>query len=371
MNDIAFDDIGPERIYHFYEPRSAMRAVLVIDHTQFRYAAGGVRMLPDISLREMTLLARAMTYKMAWLDLNAAGAKAGIWYDAASQDREAVLRAFGQAAAPLLLSRAYMCGVDMGTSFEDIELIRAAAGLEPEAAPLADKRLGGLTMEELVTGYGVIKAARRAAELTGRNLDECTLAIEGFGKVGAGCLCQAAEEGLRVVAISTLAGTRYDERGLDARRLFELREECGDDAVTRYAEGELLAKEALYVLPVDVLIPGSRTHTITADVARTVAASLIVPAANVPLTPEADAILYQRRVTVVPDFVANAGGLLLAAVGTMGGGEKEAFAVTEQRVVANTERALEAARARNVSPIQAATAIAKEWLTRKAQERQG
>jgi glutamate dehydrogenase (NAD(P)+) len=369
MNDIAFDDIGPQRIYHFYEPRSAMRAVLIVDHTQFLNAAGGVRMLPDISLGEMALLGRAMTYKFAWLDLNVAGAKAGIWFDAAGQDREAVLRAFGQATAPLLGSRAYMCGVDMGTSFEDIETIRTAAGLEPEAGLLANKRLGGLTMDELVTGYGVIKSARRAAGLVGLSLDECTLAIEGFGKVGAGCLRQAAEEGLRVVAISTLAGTRYDKRGLDAQRLFDLREECGDEAVVRYPQGELLPKEALYLLPADVIIPGSRTHTITGDVARTIAARLIVPAANVPLTPEADAILYQRGVTVVPDFVANAGGVLLAVVATMGGGEKEAFAVTEQRIVANTERALAEARAREVSPIQAATAIAREWLARKTQER--
>jgi len=369
MNDIAFDDIGPQRIYHFYEPRSTMRAVLVVDHTQFRNAAGGVRMLPDISLGEMALLARAMTYKFAWLDLNVAGAKAGIWFDPAGQDREAVLRAFGQAAAPLLQSRAYMCGVDMGTSFEDIGAIRAAAGLEPETESLANKRVGGLTMDELVTGYGVIKSARRAAELAGLRLDECTLAIEGFGKVGAGCLRQAVAEGLRVVAISTLAGTRYDKRGLDAQRLFDLREECGDEAVVRYPQGELLPKEALYLLPADVLIPGSRTHTIAADVARTIAARLIVPAANVPLTPEADAILYQRGVTVVPDFVANAGGVLLAVVATMGGGEKEAFAVTEQRIVANTERALVEARAREMSPLQAATAIAKEWLARKAQER--
>lgn len=366
---IIFDDIGPQRIYHFYEPRSAMRAVLVIDHTQFRNAGGGVRMLPDVSLGEVALLARAMTYKFAWLDLNASGAKAGIWFDAASQDRQAVLRAFGEAAASLLQSRAYLCGVDMGTSFEDIEVIRAAAGLEPEADSLANRRLGGLTMDELVTGYGVIKSARRAAELVGRRLEECTLAIEGFGKVGAGCLRQAAAEGLRVVAISTLAGTRYDARGLGADRLFALREKCGDEAVVRYPEGELLPKEALYLLPADVLIPGSRTHTITADVARTIAASLIVPAANVPLTPEADAILYERGVTVVPDFVANAGGVLLAVVSTMGGGEKEAFTVTEQRIVANTEHALREARAREVSPVRAAIAVAKEWLAAKAAER--
>jgi len=369
---IPFDDVGPQRIYHYYEPDSGMRAVLVIDHTQFRYTAGGVRMLPDITLAEMALLARAMTYKYAWLDLNCGGAKAGIWFDPQTQDRQAVLRAFGEALAPLLQTRAYMCGGDMGTSYEDIEVIHRAAGLEGgEGGPaFGGKRLHGLTLDELVTGYGVIKAARRAAELLGRSLQGASIAIEGFGKVGAGCLRQAHEEGARVVAVSTLAGTRYDPQGLDAERLLALRQEAGDESVVRYPQGQLMPKEALYSLPVDVLIPGARTHTITADNARTIGAWLVVPAANAPVTAEADAILHQRGVTVVPDFVTNAGGVLLAAVGAMGGGEKEAFGVTEQRIVANTERALSEAQRLGVSPLQAAITVAREWLGKKARERE-
>jgi glutamate dehydrogenase/leucine dehydrogenase len=118
-----------------------------------------------------------------------------------------------------------------------------------------------------------------------------------------------------------------------------------------------------------LLIPGARTHSITAEVARTIQASLIVPAANAPLTPEADVILHQRGITVVPDFVANAGGVLLAIVGTMGGGEKEAFELTEQRIVANTERALAEAQRRGTSPLQAAIAVSREWLEEKARLR--
>ncbi len=367
-NGLTFDDIGPQRVYQFYEPESGMRAVVVIDTTQFRYSGGGVRMLPDVSLGEIALLARAMTYKFAWLDLNISGAKAGIWFDAQRQDRQAVLRAFGEAAAPLLQTRAYMCGVDMGTSYEDIEVIGAVAGLPGEADSLAAKRLHGLTMEELVTGYGVIKSARRAAEMLGRSLEGASIALEGLGKVGAGCLRQVRQEGARVVGVSTLAGTRYNPEGLDVERLLALREEAGDESVVRYPRGQFLPKEALYSLPADILIPGARPHCVTAEVARTVQASLIVPAANAPLTAEADAILYERGVTVVPDFVANAGGVLLAVVSAFGGGEEEAFSTAGERIAANTERALNEAQRRGVSPQQAAAAVAKEWLVRKAEE---
>jgi glutamate dehydrogenase (NAD(P)+) len=369
-DDLTFDELGPQRVLQYYEPQSGMRAAVVIDTTQFRFSGGGVRMLPDVSLGEVALLARAMTYKFAWLDLNVAGAKAGIWFDAERQDRGAVLRAFGEAAADLLQARAYMCGPDMGTSCEDIEAIRAAAGLPEEADNLAAKRVHGLTMEELVTGYGVMKSARRAAEMLGRSLEGASIALEGLGKVGAGCLRQAREEGARVVGVSTLAGTRFDTNGLDVQNLLALREEAGDESVVRYGDGQFMPKEALYSLPVDILIPGARTHCITADVARAVQASLIVSAGNAPLTPEADAILYERGMTVVPDFVANGGGVLLAVVGAFGGGEQEAFTTVGQRIAANTERALEEAKARGVSPQQAAVAVAQEWLARRAREGQ-
>jgi len=256
----------------------------------------------------------------------------------------------------------------MGTSYEDMEVIRGAAGLPGEADSLAARRLHGLSMEELVTGYGVMVSARRAGEMVGRSLEGASIALEGLGKVGAGCLRQARQEEARVVAVSTLAGTRYDAQGLDVERLLALREEVGDESVVRYPHGQLLPKEALYSLRADILIPGARSHCITAEVARTVQASLIVPAANAPLTAEADAILYERGVTVVPDFVANAGGVVLAVVDAFGGGEEEAFSSTGQRIAANTERALNEAQGRGVSPQQAAVAAAKEWLTGKAQE---
>ena len=147
----TFDDIGPQRVYHYYEPKSGMRAVLAIDTMQFENSAGGIRMLPDISVAEVVLLARAMTYKYAWLDLNCAGSKVGIWFDPQTQDREAVLRAFGEAVAPLIQTRAFMGGVDMGTVEEDVELIYEAAGVKSEGGALSSRRVDGLTMDETDT----------------------------------------------------------------------------------------------------------------------------------------------------------------------------------------------------------------------------
>lgn len=369
--DITFDDIGPQGIHHYYDPESGMRAVVVVDTKQFPYSGGGLRMLPDVSVEEVARLARAMTYKFAWLNLNVAGGKGGIWFDAATQDRNAVLAAFGREAAPLLQSREFMFGVDMGTSTEDMAVIRAAASMPPDTDSLAAHKRDGLTMEELVTGYGVVKAARKALEVAGRSLDGATVAVEGLGKVGTGCVRQAAAEGARIVAVSTLAGTRHDANGLDVGKLLALREECGDECVVRYDGGELLPKEALYTIEADVLIPGARTHCITADVAWDVRASLIVPAANAPVTPEAGALLFERGVTVVPDFVANAGGVLLAVVGAAAGSEEEAFRTTGDRISENVQKVLAEAKERGVSPQAAAIAFAREWLARKRAEREG
>src|SRR5215467_15404558 len=96
------DASGPERILSFYDPASQMRAVVVIDTTAFGISAGGVRMLPDLSLTEMIRLARAMTYKYLMLDVRCGGAKAGVWYDPATQDRRAVWSAFLQALRPFV-----------------------------------------------------------------------------------------------------------------------------------------------------------------------------------------------------------------------------------------------------------------------------
>jgi glutamate dehydrogenase/leucine dehydrogenase len=128
LSEIPLDEIGPERIIHVYEPKSGLRAVVVIDTTRFGLTAGGVRMAADLSLSEMARLARAMTYKFAMLELPCGGAKAGIWLHPAAPSRPTVMQAFLDAIAPLVESRQYMAGADMGTSAADFAPLYAASG---------------------------------------------------------------------------------------------------------------------------------------------------------------------------------------------------------------------------------------------------
>ena len=319
-------------------------------------------MLPDLDLSEVALLARSMTWKFAWLNLPIAGAKSGIRFDPQAPGRDAVIDAFAEAVRPFVASGQYIAGADMGTSYDDVVRIRAKAGQPVGKMPLGQKLRRGLAMEELVTGYGVVQAAAEAGAFLGRPLAGATVALEGFGKVGAGCMLALRDEGARLVAVSTLRGTRHDPNGLNVDELFELRGVCGDEAVTRYERGRLFPRQALYSLPADVLIPGARTHCITADVARSVEAKLVVPAANAPLTAEAEEIVSGRGGTVVPDFIANAGGVLLEMVDSAGGGEEEAFRTTRERVRANTRRVLEESQARGETPPRTAVVMARQWL---------
>ena len=271
------DATGPERILSFYDPASQMRAVIVIDTTAFGMSAGGVRMLPDLSVEEMARLARAMTYKYLMLEFPAGGAKAGIWYDPATQDRQAVMDAFLQVLQPLYERRSYYPGADMGTSDDDFLPLRNELG-KRRYSGLRTKHFEGLPLEDQLTGFGVVESALVAAKSFQLPIRNATVAIEGFGKVGGGAARFIVRAGAQVVAVSTLTGTRYDPRGLDVERLLELRQEYGDETVRHYRGGRLLSRRALFTLPVDILIPGARPDVIHAKNVDRIQARLVVPA---------------------------------------------------------------------------------------------
>lgn len=353
------DASGPERIFSFYDPPTQMRAVIVIDTTAFDLSAGGVRMLPDLSLAEMVRLARAMTYKYLMLEVRCGGAKAGVWYDPFQHDRRAVLGAFLDVLRPLIEKRAYLPGADMGTSEEDFE-------------PLRDERTGfrysglrsqvfeGLPLEDQLTGFGVVESARVATEFFDVPLAGAQVAIEGFGKVGGGAAKFFARAGARVVAVSTLAGTRYDPRGLDIEQLLTLRQEHGDEAVRYYQHGRLLSRQALFTLPVDLLIPGARPDAINDKNVEKIHAKLIVPGANIPFAISVANRLSARGIGVVPDFVSNAGGVVAALADIAGLDIEGAFRSVRERIGANTALVLSHSRERHCTPFDAALEIIHE-----------
>jgi len=351
------DDSGPERIFSFYDPPSQMRAVIVIDTTAFGLSAGGVRMLPDLSLPEMVRLARAMTYKYLMLEFRCGGAKAGVWYDPAHQDRPAVVAAFLAALRPLYEKRIYLPGADMGTSDEDFEPLRENRSTY---SGLRARSFEGLPLEDQLTGFGVVESVKVAAEFFAIPVTGARVAIEGFGKVGGGAARFCVRAGAQVVAVSTLAGTRYDPRGLDIEQLFTLRGQHGDTAVRHYRGGRLLSRSALFLLPVDILIPGARPDVINANNIEKIQARLVVPGANIPFTRAMANRLSERGIGVVPDFVSNGGGVLAALADIEGLDVESSFRSVRERIAANTALVLHHSRAHNCPPFEAALEILHE-----------
>ena len=363
------DATGPERILSFYDPASQMRAVIVIDTTTFGMSAGGVRMLPDLSVEEMIRLARAMTYKYLMLEFPAGGAKAGIWYNPATQDRQAVMDAFLRVLQPLYEKRTYYPGADMGTSDDDFLPLRNKPG-KRRYSGLRAKQFEGLPLEDQLTGFGVVESALVAARAFQLPIRGAAVAIEGFGKVGGGAARFFARAGARVVAVSTLAGTRHYPKGLDVERLLDLRHRHGDDAVRQYRGGRLLSRSALFTLPVDILIPGARPDVINAKNVDRIQARLVVPAANIPFRLPIANRLSQRGIGVVPDFVSNGGGVLAALADIQGLGTKESFAFVSERIRKNTRLVLSRSKRSRCTPFEAAFRIVRERWKKTAHTQQ-
>jgi glutamate dehydrogenase (NAD(P)+) len=222
----------------------------------------------------------------------------------------------------------------------------------------------GMLLEDQLTGYGVLRAARAAVEFDGGTLAGLRVAIEGFGKVGGGAAKFFAREGALVVAVSTIDGTRYDPAGLDIGALLELRRQYGDAAVERYPHGRLLPREALFALPVAILVPGARPDAINAANVDTIEARYVVPAANIPYAEGTAARLSARGRVAVPDFVSNAGGVLAGVVGLRGGSAEDAFATVRERIEHNVHRVRQRAAAEGRDPVRVATEMARERLSR-------
>ncbi len=359
MNEVAFDDLGPERVFYFYDSKTRTRAALVIDTTRFGLSAGGVRMAPDLTLREIARLARAMSYKFALLELPCGGAKAGIWLDPDAPERGRAIAAFLEAIRPLTEAGVYLPGADMGTRGADFAALYAGRGRRDLGGEVID----GLPLEDHLTGAGVVAAAKAACEWCRVQLAGMRVAIEGFGKVGTGAARYFAREEALVVAVSTVRGTLYDPRGLDVERLIELRREAGDGALELWA-GRLLglAPADLFLLPVDVLVPGARPDVLHPGNAASVRARFIVPAANIPYAPGTAVRLAARGVLALPDFATNAGGVLGGLAVMQGLAPGQALAMVRERIAANTLRVLAAARERQCTPCEAALALARRWI---------
>ena len=283
-------------------------------------SCGGLRMLPDIDEAEIQALARSMTLKYGFLGLPQGGAKAGVFGnpDVPREERLERLVEFGQAIAPLLRSRTFVPNADMGTQNDEIRHMLNAVGIRVSYRDLQDNSSGYYTALSVRTG--VVQSARHI----GLNLIGCTAAIEGFGNVGRPLASLLASGGIKVVAISTSRGALYSPGGLQVEQLVRLAEEAGSRVVELYHDAELIDREKLFELPVDILCPCARWNSLTMSNVRRIAAQVICPGANNPITPNAEHALFEQGVLCLPDFVTNCGGVL--------GGTMEFASVGRERI---------------------------------------
>lgn len=350
--DSFADELGPARIVHLWDPPCGLRATVVVDNLAAGPAIGGVRMAGDVTTQEVVRLARAMTLKNAAAGLAHGGGKAGIVADPRQADRERLVRAFARAIRELA---SYVPGPDMGTDERCMAWIQDEIG----RAVGLPRVLGGIPLDELgATGFGLAHCAEVAAAEIGLALRGATVAVEGFGNVGRHAARFLAERGAVLVAASDSNAAVHRPEGIDPEALAAFKRETG--SVSRFPGARTLPCAQLLALPCDILVPAARPDTLRADNAAAVTAKLVLQGANIPATPEAEAALHARGVLCVPDFIANAGGVICAAVEYHGGSESAAFAAISERIRRNTAEVLERARRQRILPRQAALALARE-----------
>ena len=341
----------PARVIELRDEETGLDAVVVVDHELFPVSAGGTRMIPDVDAVEVARLARAMTWKFAACRLPYAGAKAGVRFSGG--DRAAILAAYLRALEPY--KETFLTGPDMGTQPADF-LENAGADL-----PLWAQSYEGMGMDDLATGHGVKAAAGAALVHLGLSLEGAAVAIEGFGKVGAGTARACVRGGARVVGVSTVEGSIADPDGLDVEALLELRAQHGD-ALVRHATMPLRPREDVFALECDVVVPGARPDSVTPNIVAGLRCAVVSPGANAPYGPGALGALHARGIVALPDFVANSGGVHLYESVLPEDDAPAALARIEAIVAEMTLGVLEAARDCGVTPMAAALEDGRRWL---------
>lgn len=346
------DELGPAKVVLIRDPRAGLEAVVVVDNVACGPAIGGVRMAPDVTITEVARLARAMTMKNAAAGLAHGGGKAGIVADPAAnaEDKERRVRTFARAIRSLT---EYIPGPDMGTD----ERCMAWVKDEIDRAVGLPRVIGGIPLDEIgATGLGVAVAAEVAAPEAGISLAGARVAVEGFGAVGQHAARFLAARGARLVAASDSRGAIHEPAGLPIDAL--IAHKRAGRPLAGFAGGRAIAREALIGVPCDIWIPAARPDTLTADNVKDLKARLVIQGANIPATGPAEEWMHAHGILSIPDFIANAGGVICAAIEYHGGTEAQALAVIEERIRANTRETLERAHADRVPPRQAATRMA-------------
>ena len=291
-------------------------------------AKGGIRFAPDVTLEETRDLAERMVWKTALSGIPFGGGKSGIALDPKKLTRfekTAVMKEFVHMLGLELRHGMYVPAPDMGTNatdmaviFGELHILECVTGKPP--------RVGGLPGRREATGRGVSHAAMLVlSHILKKAPSETTVAVQGFGNVGSHTALFLHEAGVRVVAVSDLSGGRFDPEGLDIAALFDYASANGS---LDGAPGRKISNDDLLTMQVDVLAPCARENQITKENASSLRAAAIIEGANGPTTPAADAVINDRGIPLIPDILANAGGVVASYVEWR---QAKSGAITEMR----------------------------------------
>lgn len=370
------DEFGPEYVIEIYDKKVGLKGILILDSLALGPGKGGIRMTPTVDVAEVFRLARTMTWKNALAELPFGGAKAGI--KASPEDiknkerKKALVQAFSKALKPLVPKK-YIAGPDVNTGEQEMQWFfeanddwRSCTGKPATVCMRLFGKPGekcGIPHEFGSTGFGVAHASVVAANHTGLDIKGSTIAIEGFGNVGTFASKYLTDFGAKIIAVSDSRGTIYNQDGLDVEKLYDVKEKTG--SVVNYKPGKVLPNKEIFELPVDILIPAALPDVITKNNVGNVRAKIVVEASNIPATPEIEVILHKKGILVVPDFVANAGGVISSYAEYRGYNPKKMFGLVERKIKRNVKIVLQRAKKDNVEPRDTALKIAQERVMKR------
>ena len=278
---------------------------------------GGLRYHPSVTEDECIGLSMWMTWKCAVMDIPYGGAKGGVVVDPkalSDGEKERLTRRFAQELRPVIGPNTDVPAPDMGTDAQTMAWFMDAYSMQegetiPGVVTGKPPVIGGSYGREEAPGRSVAIIAREVSRYNDRPLSEATVAVQGFGSVGANAARLLDDWGANVVAVSDVNGAAYDPDGLDTRAIPTHEEE--PEAVTQYAD-DVLPNDELLELDVDILIPAAVGNVITEENADDVRADVVVEGANGPTTFAAGTVLNERGIEVIPDILANAGGVTVS-----------------------------------------------------------
>jgi len=315
------------------------RAFIVRHSEALGPAKGGIRMNENVTLDDVSGLAMEMTWKCALIGVPFGGGKSGIVanpLELSPVDKETLVRNFAHNALRHIGPLVYVPAPDMGTNEVDMGHIKDAIsyglgqattqGCYVTGKPVI---LGGIPGRREATGRGVVICVAKALATVGVGLGEATAVVQGFGNVGSVVARKLHAEGAKVIAVSDIDGAVYNPDGLEIPALCEHHASIG--TVKGFAGGQSIDGLEMLELPCDVLIPAATASQITVDNAPRIQARIVAEAANSPTDPEADGILAERGITVIPDILCNAGGVFVSYLEYTQETQQEQM--TEQQVV--------------------------------------